>query len=288
MLHIPLLSFSICLEFVHCPWSCWFTHSTRNLLTQFMSFQWNYLSWLLYSIIHALSPYICIFKVFPPITSVSLYCSDWPFKIFFIRSYPKFYFASVTSSFKPISTITYPSHSASFWVPSMGQRLATIPGLCVPELLGAYPCFSLFWKRQGLPISLAALTSSFLPWSLFLRPPSGAWVRLLFFRWACLCSSHLSSTTSGSSWWSLHFPQVWFYSFSLHFLKNACRVLTAKRLEHSKLSVKSPFTSRPGTAHTPGSWLAAGVGGLVGWFSHKVTRLKKALSWTTAVLFIRL
>ena len=205
-----------------------------------------------------------------------------------VQLYPKFYFASVTSSFKPISTITYPSHSASFWVPSMGQRLATIPGLCVPELLGAYPCFSLFWKRQGLPISLAALTSSSLPWSLFLRPPSGASVRLLFFRWACLCSSHLSSTTSGSSWWSLHFPQVWFYSFSLHFLKNACRVLTAKRLEHSKLSVKSPFTSRPGTAHTPGSWLAAGVGGLVGWFSHKVTRLKKALSWTTAVLFIRL
>lgn len=43
----------------------------------------------------------------------------------------------------------------------------------------------LFWKLQGLPISLAALTSSLLPWSLFLRSPSGARLRPLFFHWAC-------------------------------------------------------------------------------------------------------
>ena len=157
-----------------------------------------------------------------------------------VQLYPKFYFASVTSSFKPISTITYPSHAASFWVPGMGQRLATTPGLSVPELLVAYPGFSPLLEAPGPPhipssthLLIAALESLLV---LSLRGPAQASSSTgpASMR---LRSSHLSSTTSVSSWWSLYFPQVWFYSFSLHFLENACRVLTAKCLEHSKLSV---------------------------------------------------
>lgn len=56
-----------------------------------------------------------------------------------------------------------------------------------------------------------------------------------------------------------------FYSFSLHFLKNACRVLTAKCLEHSKLSVKVTFYFKAwNSTHTwelacSGGWWISGL-----------------------------
>ena len=65
-------------------WYHWYFKPSILQLIYFLSF---YPSLHFRAIRNALSPHICILKVFPSITSVTLYCSVCSFKIFFIVSF---------------------------------------------------------------------------------------------------------------------------------------------------------------------------------------------------------
>lgn len=186
------------------------------------------------------------------------------FGVIFLLKYSQFLYLQTLSSFTknfalrqsplhsrirwlPITSITNLVHSASFRVPGLCQRLSYnsrpfwpwpsrllhFPPLLQSGSSGAFPS-----PQQHSPsYSCPRESSSALPWrprsrrSFSLRPSS---ITPVFF--------HLSQLHFGScqfsSWWSLKFSHVWvFLSFSLHFLKNTCRVLIAQGLEHSKVSV---------------------------------------------------
>ena len=84
---------------------------------------------------------------------------------------------------------TWTSRGLSRLLPSSGSSRASHIPSSTHLLIAALPSSCALPQGPG-----SGLSSSTGPASISLR------------------SSHLSSTTSVSSWWSLYFPQVWFYS----------------------------------------------------------------------------